>query len=190
MTGGDKPTPVPTAFEVRELFEGMLGRDIEWADAKKVDPLDGAACATYVDDFGNVKAIALADIPLIARAGSAIALMPQNGAESAIASGLVSPPQFDNMAEILNVAASLFNKKDTTHLKLRETFAPRETLPGEVNDLALQEGSRLDGSVAILGYGDGRISVVVAFLAERGARAMNAALGTHTDPRVRSLSSG
>ncbi|WNM27434.1 hypothetical protein RN607_00075 [Demequina capsici] len=158
-----KPTPVPTAFEVRELFEGMLGRAVEWGDAKRVDPLDGAACATYVDDFGNVKAIALADIPLIARAGSAIALMPQNGAEAAVSSGLVTPPQFDNMAEILNVAASLFNKKDTVHLKLQETFAPRETLPADVNELALQQGGRIDGALAIQGYGDGRISFVVAF---------------------------
>ncbi len=158
-----KPTPVPTAFEVRELFEGMLGRDVEWGDATRVDPLDGAACATYVDDFGNVHAIALADIPLIARAGSAIALMPQAGAEQAITNGLVTPPQFDNMAEILNVAASLFNKKDTVHLKLKDTYAPRETLPGDVNALALQEGARIDGTLSIQGYGDGRISIIVAF---------------------------
>ncbi len=164
MTAVDlKPTPVPTAFEIRELFEGMLGRGVEWGDAKRVDPLDGAACATYVDDFGNIKAIALADIPLIARGGSAIALLPQNGAEQAVSSGLVSPPQFDNLSEILNVAASLFNKKDTVHLKLQDTFAPRETLPGDVNDLALQQGGRIDGTLSIQGYGDGRISVVVAF---------------------------
>ncbi len=158
-----KPTPVPTAFEVRELFEGMLGRGVEWEDGKRVDPLDGAACATYVDNLGNILAIALADIPLVARGGSAIALMPQNGAEQAISSGLVSPPQFDNMSEILNVAASLFNKKDTTHLKLKDTFAPRETLPADVNDMALQQGGRLDGTLSIQGYGDGRISIVVAF---------------------------
>ncbi|WP_062204737.1 hypothetical protein [Demequina salsinemoris] len=157
------PTPVPTAFEVRELFEGMLGRDVEWSDGKKVDPLEGAACATYVDDFSNIHAIALVDVPLIARGGSAIALMPQNGAEQAVTSGLVTPPQFDNMSEILNVAASLFNKKDTVHLKLKETYAPRETLPGDVNSLALQEGGRIDGTLSIQGYGDGRISVIVAY---------------------------
>ncbi len=157
-----RPTPVPSAFAIRELFEGMLGRDVEWEDGARVDFLDGAAVATYVDDFGNLRAVALADIPLTARAGSAIALMPQAGAESAVANGLISPAQFDNMAEILNVAASLFNKPDTAHLRLLESYAPRETLPAEVADLCLLQGSRIDGALTVQGYGSGRISVVVA----------------------------
>ncbi|SEJ55550.1 hypothetical protein [Demequina mangrovi] len=159
-----RPTPVPSAFEVRELFAGMLGREVEWdGNAKRVDPLDGATVAMYVDDLGNLAAVALMDIALTARAGSAIALMPQVGAESAVKDGLVTPAMFDNSAEILNVAASMFNKPDTPHLRLLETFAPRETLPADVNDLCLLQGSRIDGGLEIQGYGSGRISVVVAY---------------------------
>lgn len=159
-----KPTVVPTAFEVRELFEQMLGRDVEWdGDAKAVDVLDGAAVAVYVNDIGQVVALALADIPLIARGGSAIGLLPQNIAEQAVKDELVTPAQFDNMAEILNVAASLLNKPDTEHLRLKETFSPRETLPSEIAELALQQANRIDGELAIQGYGNGRISMVVKF---------------------------
>lgn len=159
-----KPTPVPSAFEVRELFEGLLGREVAWnGTARAVDVLDGACVAMYIRDTGQLGALALVDIPLTARAGSAIGLLPPAAAEQAVSSGLVTPMQFDNMAEILNVAASLLNKPDTPHLRLRDTFAPRETLPAEVTQLALQQGSRLDGELAIPGYGTGRISVVVDY---------------------------
>lgn len=159
-----RPTQVPSAFQIRELFEGLLGRDTEWdGSAARVDPLEGATVAIYTNDFGSLAAVALADIPLTAWAGSAIALLPHMGAESAVADALVTPAQFDNMTEILNVAASLFNRADTPHLKLHETFAPRETLPADVTDLALLQGSRIDGSLSIQGYGGGRLSIVVAY---------------------------
>lgn len=159
-----KPTVVPTAFEIRELFEQMLGRDVEWdGDAKAVDVLDGASVAVYVNDIGAIVALGLADIPLTARGGSAIGLLPQNIAEQAVADELVTPAQFDNMAEILNVAASLLNKPDSEHLRLKETFSPRETVPAPVAELALQQANRIDGGLTIQGYGSGRISMVVKF---------------------------
>ncbi|GMA35622.1 MULTISPECIES: hypothetical protein [Demequina] len=164
MSGDLRSTAVPTAFEVRELFEGMLGREVEWdGNAKRVDPLDGATVATYVDDLGNVLALALADVPLTARAGAAIGLLPQAIAEQAVESSLVTPVQYENAVEILNVAASLLNKPDSPHLRLREAFSPRETLPAEVSELALQQANRLDGALTIQGYGSGRISIVVRF---------------------------
>ena len=161
MSGAGKPIVVPNAFEVRELFEGLLGRDSEWDSARAVDILDGASVATYADDRGSLVALALADIALTAWAGSAIGLLPQPIAQQAVADELVTPAQFDNMAEILNVAASLLNKPDSIHVRLTETYAPRETVPAAVADLALQQANRIDGEVAIQGYGVGRISIVV-----------------------------
>lgn len=159
-----KPTPVPSAFEVREVFEGLLGREVTWQGTSHiVDPLDGAVVGIYTNDFGSVAALILADVPLAAWAGSAIALLPHAGAEKAVEDNLVSPGQFDNFSEILNVAASMFNKRDTPHLKLQETFAPRETLPADAQKWVLSPASRLDGTLTIQGYGEGRISVVVVY---------------------------
>lgn len=159
-----KPTPVPSAFEVREVFEGLLGREVEWAGTSHhVDPLDGAVVGVYTNDFGAVAALVIADVPLAAWAGSAIALLPIAGAEKAVEDNLVSPGQFDNMAEILNVAASMFNKRGTPHLKLHETYAPRETLPADVEKWVMLPASRIDGTLTIQGYGEGRISVIVAY---------------------------
>ena len=162
--GALKPTPVPSAFEIREVFQGLLGREVTWeGTSHQVDPLDGAVCGVYADDFGNLAALILADVPLVAWAGSAIALLPLAGAEQSVADNLVTPAQFDNFSEILNVAASMFNKRDTPHLKLQEAFAPRETLPAEAQKWVLFPASRIDGTLTVQGYGEGRISVVVAY---------------------------
>lgn len=159
-----RATPVPSAFDIRELFEGLLGREIEWkAVSAHVDPLEGAVVGAYVDDFDNVMAVVLCDVALAAYAGSAIALMPAAGAEASIEENLVTAAQFDNIAEILNVASSMFNKPGTQHLRLHSTYAPRETLPAEVSKWALMPASRIDGRLNIEGYGSGHISVVVAY---------------------------
>jgi len=159
-----RPTPVPSAFEVRELFEGLLGRAVEWtADSHRVDPINGATVGTYIDDVGQVRAVVALDVPLTAWAGSAIALLPHNGAESTVKSGLVTSAQFDNVSEILNVAASMFNQQGCSHLRLETVYAPRETLPPEVAQYVLAPAGRLDGVLAIQGYNGGSVSVVVAF---------------------------
>ncbi len=157
-----KPTPVPTAFEVRELFEGLLGRSVEWEGTMHhVDPLDGAMVGLYTNDFGSVGALILCDVALAAWAGSAIALLPHNGAESAVTNNRLTPAQFENMSEVLNVASSMFNKNGTPHLKLHEAYAPRETLPADANEWVLAPANRIDGTLTIQGWGVGRISVVV-----------------------------
>jgi hypothetical protein len=159
-----KPTPVPSAFEIREIFQGLLGREVTWeGTSHHVDPLDGAVCGVYTDDFGNLAAIILADVPLVAWAGSAIALLPIASAEKSVEDNLVTPGQFDNFTEILNVASSMFNKRDTPHLKLHETYAPRETLPADAEKWVFFPASRIDGTLSVQGYGEGRISVVVAY---------------------------
>ena len=163
MSADFKPTPVPSAFEVRDLIESLLGRPVEWtATSSIVDPIDGATVGAYVNDLGNIGAVILVDVPLTAWAGSAIALLPHVGAQHTVTTGLVTPAQFDNITEILNVAASMFNKPATQHLRLESTYAPRETLPPPVQKWALAPAGRLDGTLTIQGYGGGRISVVVA----------------------------
>jgi len=129
----------------------------------QVDPMDGAVVGIYTNDFGTLAAIILADVPLVAWAGSAIALLPHAGAEKSVEDNLVTPGQFDNFSEILNVAASMFNRRDTPHLKFHEAYAPRETLPEDAQKWVDFPASRIDGTLTIQGYGGGRISVVVAY---------------------------
>jgi hypothetical protein len=157
-------TPLPAALEVRELLEGLLGREVNaTVGTGAVEPHvhPGAAVGVYVDDLLALRALVVVDMPLAAWMGAAIALVPRGTAQSAVDDGLITPALFENTAEILNVAASLFNADGAPHLRLYETFAPRETLPADVQKWVLAYVRRLDMELEVTGYGGGRISVLV-----------------------------
>ncbi len=157
------PTPLPQPLEVRELLEGLFARPVTTTVVTtKVDPLmhPGAVVGVYTDDTLALKAIMAFDVPLAAYAGAAIALMAPAVASKAVESGLLSPQLFDNTAEILNVAASLFNADGAPHLRLYQTFAPRETLPGDAQRMMRAFVRRLDVEVEISGYGTGQASLL------------------------------
>ncbi|MDT0166344.1 hypothetical protein Q9R32_12345 [Actinotalea sp. AC32] len=157
-------TPLPAALEVRELLEGLLGRDVEaTVGTSPVNPTQhpGAVVGVYVDDLLKLRALILMDMPLAAWAGAAIALIPAATARDSVEQGLITPALFDNTAEILNVAASLFNHDGAPHLRLYETYAPRETLPADVSKWVMAYVKRLDMELDVSGYGSGLVSVLV-----------------------------
>ena len=70
-------TPLPAALEVRELLEGLVGRDFDTkTGGPMVDPAKGACVAEYVDDQMQLAAVIAADLGLASAAGSAIGLIP------------------------------------------------------------------------------------------------------------------
>ncbi|WP_372594541.1 hypothetical protein [Actinotalea sp.] len=156
-------SPLPATVEVRELVEGLLGREIDLtAGAAPVDPAaTGAVVGVYVDDRLALRALVVVDLPLAAHAGAAIALLPSHVARSAVEDDRLSPALYENAAEILNVAASLFNRQGAPHVRLHAAHAPREVLPADVASLALAYVHRLDLAVAVSGYGSGRVSILV-----------------------------
>ncbi|MBO1751297.1 hypothetical protein J4G33_05720 [Actinotalea sp. BY-33] len=166
MSAGEvtRPTPLPAALEVRELLEGLLGRDVEGTvGTPVVDPHKdpGAVVGVYVDDLLKLRAIVVMEMPLAAYTGAAIALIPARTAQDSVEAGLISPMLFDNTTEILNVGASLFNHDGCPHLRLYETYAPRETLPADIDKWVLAYVQRLDMELDVTGYGKGNISVLV-----------------------------
>ena len=74
------------------------------------DPAAPATVATYVDDQECVRAVISCDLDLSARAGAAIGLVPPSGADRAIRSGCVDGALGENLAEVLDVAATLFER--------------------------------------------------------------------------------
>lgn len=157
-------TPLPSALAVRELLEGLLSRDVEVkTGAAMVNPTQhpGGVIGVYVDDRLQLRALIVFDAALAARVGAAIGLVPAGTANAAVEDGLVPPVLFENSAEILNVAASLFNPDGAPHLRLYQTYAPRETLPNDVAKWVLAYVPRLDMDLIVAGYGAGNISVIV-----------------------------
>lgn len=161
---GPRPTPLPAALEVRELLEGLLGRDVDGkVGAPPVNPGEppGAVTGIYVDDQLKLRALMLVDVPLACYVGAAIALIPARTAAASAEQDMIAPDLFDNTCEVLNVAASLFNVDGAAHLRLYQTYAPREHLPADVQRWVLAYVQRLDVELEVAGYGTGRASVLV-----------------------------
>jgi hypothetical protein len=156
-------TPLPNAKDLRDLLEGLLGRDVDLTTGgSMVDPgaADGAQVGVYVDAHLKLRALVVADLPLAARAGAAIALMPAGAAEVAIEEGQLPESLYENACEIFNVTASLFNVEGAPHVRLDRCFAPGEALPADVAPWVLAYVRRLDVDVVVKGYGPGRLSVL------------------------------
>ena len=67
----------------------------------------------------------------------------------------------ENLYEVLNVLASLFNAEGLPHVKLHDAFYPGAApAPSDVRAYACVLGRRLDLVVDIGGYGSGRFSLV------------------------------
>lgn len=160
-----KPTELPTAVEVRELLEGMLGRDVEMTVVgEKVSPESpGCVVGEYIDVMGKVHAVVAAELDIAAYMGAAIALIPAGGAEASIEDGFLSSNLRENFSEVLNVMASLFNKDDSIHLKL-DTVADQAQAPisGAAERLMSGFGPALCMNTEVKGYGKGLVSVLLS----------------------------
>jgi hypothetical protein len=156
--------PVPDRKQIKDLFEGLLGRDVTVGDAAPV-PLDSRprpTTAVYVDDKNQLSSVVLMDFPLTAWAGAALALLPKGGAEDAIDGSDLPQSLLENAAELLNVLAAPIGEASGVHQRLHQTFGPTELPPSDVVARSATLGAREDVAVGIHGYGSGNLSVVSA----------------------------
>jgi hypothetical protein len=154
-------SPHPSRAAVRGLVEDLVGRPVELADGDPVAAAPSNVVAVYVTDQLAMRAVAVLDLAGAARLGSALGLLPRGGVDDAIDEGDLSGMLRDNCYEVLNVLAATFNTPGAPHVRLYEMYGPNASLPADVAALAQATGQRLDVTLAIVGYGDVRLSVVV-----------------------------
>jgi hypothetical protein len=154
---------LPRPEQIRTLFADLLERDVTVTPCAPVapGPATPASVAVYTDDADRPVAVISCDLDLSARAGAAIGLVPQSGAERAIRSGFLDGPLGENLHEVLDVATTMFNVDGATHVRLSSMHAAGADLPPEVWCRALTLGRRTDIEVDIAGYGGGRLSTVL-----------------------------
>jgi hypothetical protein len=155
------PAILPAAKDIRDLLEGLLGKDVTVSPGEPVSLNDGAALAVYVNPQLSTNAICLMDVPLAAWFAGALALLPKGGLEDAIDEGELSAMHLEVVYEVVNVAAALFNGGGVTHSKLYKLYAPGEAVPGDLAGLAAGF-NRIDLAVDVAGYGKGVMSIVLA----------------------------
>ena len=113
--------------------------------------------AIYVDDAGQLSCACVCDVGFSTSAGAALALIPAGAAAEAARTGKIPEEMFDNLREVLNIMASLF---DGVHLRLRVVGPPATALAAPVAALVARPAARLDIELAVAGYAGGRLSLL------------------------------
>lgn len=152
---------LPTEATVRDLLSMMVGKDV----AVRFDPnpaLDAAAVAAvarYVDDEGTTLALGACDLQAANSLGAALALIPKGRVLEAVKAKQVPKDFADNLHEVFNVGANLFNAPDRTHVRLAEV-ATTGDLPADLVQKVATSSTRLDLRIDVPGYGPGVFVVV------------------------------
>ena len=154
------PAVLPAPKDVRDLLEGLLGKDVAVAPGEPVSVGSRSAMALYVDAQLAPTAVCLVDLPLAAWCAGALALLPRGGLEDAVEDGELSDMHLEVLHEVVNVAAALLNAGGVTHSKLHTLYAPGEAVPADLVRLSTAF-NRLDLAVEVAGYGRGAMSIVL-----------------------------
>lgn len=154
---------LPAAIEVRGLLERLLDREVTVAPAPPLvpGPYNPSCVGVYVDDSHSVGAVACANLSLAAHVSSCLGLQPSSAARAAVAQGKLDETLEETFHEVLNICASLLNAPGTDHTRLSRMHAPGASLPPETLARTLILGRRLDLAVDVVGYGSGRLSMVL-----------------------------
>ena len=157
------PTHLPLPKQIRDLFGELLDREATLTPAapQAPGPTTPSTIAVYVDDSLRISALIVCDLELSAYAGAALGLVPLAGAEAAIEEGALSEVLKENLSEVMNIAASMFNAPGADHLRLHEVHPAGPPLPPQLRAQALTLGRREDYHIDISGYGAGHVSVVL-----------------------------
>ena len=157
------PTHLPLPKQIRDLFGELLDREATLTPAAPLapGPRTPATIAVYVDDYLRISALIVCDLELSAYAGAALGLVPVAGAEAAVEAGALTDVLTENLGEVLNIAASMFNAPGAEHLRLHEVHPAGQPLPPALLAQALTLGRREDFLIDIGGYGSGHVSVVL-----------------------------
>jgi hypothetical protein len=155
------PCPLPARAAVRSLLEDLVGRAVELSDAGPVPSRPSNVVAVYVTDQLAMTAVAVLDLAGAARLGGALGMLPRGVVADAVDEGELSAMLQDNCCEVLDVLSAVFKAAGAPHVRLYEVYGPNDSLPSDVASFGQVLGDRLDVVLAIAGYGDVHLSVVV-----------------------------
>jgi hypothetical protein len=152
---------LPPVKLIKDVLDGLLGRDVEIAPGDPMASVDmvGGVLAAYIDDGDALRAVAGWNLPAAVFVGAAVGLLPRGGAEDAVEERYVPENIQENVGEVSNVLASVFQIPGNPHLRLQTTYCPAAAAPNPETQLLYAVGQRIDLELDVPGYGRGRLAV-------------------------------
>ena len=156
---------LPPTKLIKDVLDGLLGTEVSVSPADALTPADtiGGALALYIEDNGRMGAVAGWDLAGGANVGAAVALVPVGGAEAAVEDQYLPDNLLENLSEVSNVLASVFQIPGNPHLRLEQMFRPLNNAPTDAINLLYALGHRIDLNLDIPRYGTGRLSISMVF---------------------------
>ncbi|HTZ44230.1 MAG TPA: hypothetical protein VMB79_10230 [Jatrophihabitans sp.] len=154
---------LPPAKNIKDLLEGMLGREVTLEPARRqLDSSDtvGSLITTYRDDDYQLRAILGWSLSAGAQVGASIGLIPAPLAAEMIEESALRLDIVDNLGEVSNVMAALFDLPTNPHVRMVDRYHPAATAPPELSAFLYQHADRLDLDVTVKGYGSGTLALV------------------------------
>jgi hypothetical protein len=154
---------LPAAKDVREMLEGLVGRNVVVSPGAPVTPAPDrpVSVAVYVAPDMSVNALCLMDLAASAYTAGGLALLPPGGCQDAVEEdGELTGMMVEALHEVVNIVSALFNTPGAPHSKLYKLYAPGDDVPGDLAGM-LAGFNRIDLAVEIQGYGKGGLSLVL-----------------------------
>ncbi|MGV8847099.1 MAG: hypothetical protein ACOH1Y_15815 [Propionicimonas sp.] len=164
MNGAVGTTDLPALKSLKDLLRDLLGRDVQLALSDRWSPKahEPVTVAVYIHDRSDLSALICCDLPLSIALAASIALVPARTAAECLEDGQLTNDLGENMYEVLNILASLFNAAGRPHVKLDSVHGPGQIPPSDVVALLGAFGRREDVTITVAGYGGGQMSIVLA----------------------------
>jgi len=154
---------LPPTKNLKDLLEGMLGREVDLDPAAEpLTALDtvGSLIATYRDDDNGVRALLGWSLAAGAHVGASIGLLPVPLATEMVADQSLRADVVDNLAEVSNVMAALFDLPGNPHVRMVDRFQPAARAPSHLTAVLYHHLDRIDLDVSVKGYGAGKLALV------------------------------
>lgn len=158
-----QPYRLPIQETIRDLVGDLLGRaTIATKQPEALEGTEVAVVAEYVNQAGAPATLAVCDAGFANGVGGALTLVPIPVVEESTAAGEVPDNLLENVQEVLNIMAKLFNSAAAPHVRLKGLHRGVDELPGPVAELLAGARARKDFAVEVDGYGRGRVALLVS----------------------------
>ena len=156
--------PVPKPEALQGVLGAMVGTDVKVVIDKQpdIDTDAPAILAEFVSDQEAVGALCLVDHRAAISLGGALVGVPPEAVQQAIDGYKLDDEAVENVREVVNVIAQLFNSEFTPHVRFRELHRQPGKLPDEANALRRKPLAARHFKVSIDNYTDGTLTFMLA----------------------------